>query len=246
MMPYLNLAGLALPLAPVTLLLGVWLGLTMIERYAHVYQGDGDKLYNLVFYALVAGFVGARILFAINHPLAFTEAPQSLLSTNPGLMDPVGGTVIGLLTVLIIGQRWQLPLWPSLDGLTIGLALFMLALSLSQYASGQAFGAPTQLPWGVALWGASRHPVQLYQVGAAALVLWLCWPTSQRANEPAGMVFLRFISYSAGARLFLEAFRGDSKVIFNGIRVVQVAAWVLLAVVFWGMWRIKHQQRNSN
>lgn len=244
MMPYLNIGGLALPLAPLTLLVGVWIGLTLIERYAHVYQVDGDKLYNLVFYSMVAGIIGARLTFAAGHPQAFLDAPLSLFSANPGLLDLQGGFVIGLLAALILGQRWHLPLWPSMDGITAGLALFMLALPISQLASGQAYGAVTDLPWAVQLWGASRHPVQLYQSAAAAMILWLVWPTRHKAGGQAGLNFLRFLAYSAAARLFLEAFRGDSMVVLNGIRVVQVAAWLVLAAALVGISRLRIQSSN--
>ena len=238
MMPFLNIGGLALPLAPVTLLVGVWLGLTMVERFAHLYQVDGDKLYNLVFYGMIGGLVGARLWFALSHPQAFIDTPLNLFSTNPGLFDLGAGFLLALLTALVLGQRWKMPLLASLDGLTGGLAVFMLAIPLAQFASGQAFGAPSDLPWALELWGAARHPVQLYQAAAAALILWLCWPTRQKSNGLPGILFFRFVGYSAGTRLFLEAFHGDSTVIFGSIRAEQVIAWLVLAVALSAILRL--------
>jgi phosphatidylglycerol:prolipoprotein diacylglycerol transferase len=237
MMPYLHIFGLALPLAPLTLLLGIWFGLTLVERLSKVYKVNGEKLGNLVFYALVFGLIGARLAYVLRYPQAFVEAPLSLLSPNPGLFDPAGGAAVGLLTAMIMGQRWGLRLWPSLDALTVGLALFMLAYHLSNFASGQAYGSPSGLPWAVQLWGAARHPVQLYAVVLAGSILWLSWPTRQDADWPAGVVFLRFLAYSSAARLFLEAFRGDSQLTLYNIRTAQLAAWLVLAAALWGIGR---------
>jgi len=240
MMPFLRIFGLALPLAPLTLLLGIWYGLTLVERYSKAYKVDGDKLNNLVFYSLLFGFVGARLAFAVRFPQVFVESPLSLLLPSTGLLDVTGGIAGALLAALILGQRWGLRLWPSLDALTAGLALFVLAYHLSNYASGQAYGAPSDLPWAVQLWGATRHPVQLYEAILAGLVLWLSWPSHQGTAQPAGVVFLRFVAYSSAARLFLEAFHGDSQVMFYNIRPVQLAAWLLLAAALWGIsWRYK-------
>jgi prolipoprotein diacylglyceryltransferase len=39
-----------------------------------------------------------------------------------------------------------------------------------------------------------------------------------------------FVALTAGARLFLEAFRGDSTLLFGGIRLAQTIAWMVLAM----------------
>ncbi len=52
----------------------------------------------------------------------------------------------------------------------------MLAVPLANLASGDAFGAPSSLPWAIELWGAARHPVQIYEAVAAGLILWVCRP----------------------------------------------------------------------
>jgi len=63
-----------------------------------------------------------------------------------------------------------LPLWPALDALTPGLAAVMIAIGLAHIASGDAFGSPADLPWAIQLWGARRHPTQIYETLAAALI----------------------------------------------------------------------------
>jgi len=47
-----------------------------------------------------------------------------------------------------------------------------------------------------------------------------------------GQRFLTFLTLSAGARLFLEAYRGDS-VLWGGFRSAQVIAWLILAICLW-------------
>ena len=99
---------------------------------------------------------------------------------------------------------------------------------MAHLASGSAFGKETSLPWGMKLWGAIRHPSQVYEIFASLLILGLLW--FQKADLQPGIHFLTFTTLSSGARLFLEAFRGDSSLIFNSLRVAQLAAWVVLAI----------------
>jgi prolipoprotein diacylglyceryltransferase len=50
-----------------------------------------------------------------------------------------------------------------------------------------------------------------------------------------GTLFLGFVAASAAARLFLEAFRGDSYLLVGGFRLGQLIAWGLLAVCLWAL-----------
>jgi prolipoprotein diacylglyceryltransferase len=106
--------------------------------------------------------------------------------------------------------------------------LLAIGLSLSHLASGTAFGRPTNLPWGIDLWNATRHPTQIYELLAALVIFGLLW--FRKTNGLAGSDLLLFAALTAGAHLFLEAFRGDSILIFDGLRLAQVVAWMVLAV----------------
>jgi prolipoprotein diacylglyceryltransferase len=106
-------------------------------------------------------------------------------------------------------KEGSLPLWSTLDALTPFFAVFALGLGLAHLASGSAFGKETTLPWGIELWGAVRHPSQVYEILASLLILGLLW--FQRADARPGLHFLTFAALTSGcASLFLEAFRGDS------------------------------------
>ena len=55
----------------------------------------------------------------------------------------------------------------------------------------------------------------------------------------AGAQFLAFLAWTAGARLFLEAFRGDSTLVFGGLRLGQILAWFVLATSLFGFERLQ-------
>jgi phosphatidylglycerol:prolipoprotein diacylglycerol transferase len=103
-------------------------------------------------------------------------------------------------------------------------------VSLSHLAAGTAFGSPTNLPWGIELWSATRHPAQIYELIASLLIFGFIW--FRRVDSPPGKIFLLFVALTAASRLFLEAFRGDSTLIFGGVRFAQVIAWIVLAAAF--------------
>jgi prolipoprotein diacylglyceryltransferase len=208
-----------------------------------------NLLYHLTFAALTGGLLGARLGYVARYPEAFAASPASLISPNPGLLDAWGGLAGAALVALIYGQRKGLRLWPTLDALTPGLAVLSVALGLANLASGAAFGTVTSLPWGIELWGATRHPAQVYAIFAAALILLLLWPGGslfQRLSAIApGLIFWAFSALSALSRLLLETWRGDSVLIMSGLRQAQIIAWLVLALSLWAMGRLFQPNRGK-
>ena len=247
MFPVLQIGPLAIQTPGLILIVGVWLGLSLSERHAPSYGLKADSLDNLVLSGLVAGILGARLGYVIQYPSIFFETPLSILSLNPGLLDPWTGLGIAAIGVFIYGQRKQLPVWRTLDALTPGIAVAAIALGFSHLASGAAFGMPTNVPWAIPMWGAKRHPSQVYEILAASLILFLFWPDKgpifKRISKTSGVYFLSFMAFSALSRLFLEAFRGDSRLVLAGIRQPQVIAWLVLAATLSVLGRRKRIQQ---
>lgn len=242
MLPVINIGPLALPAPALLVLLGFWLGLELAEKQAPLFGVEPARVYHLVLAALLAGLVGARLAYAAQAPAAFLENPLNLLSPRPELLDGAGGLAAALLGGLAYLWRKHIPLWPALDALTGLLAVLGVALGLSHLASGAAFGAPAQVPWAIELWGAKRHPSQVYETLAALLAAAITWPSQPAARvslQPgrAGLRFWAFIALSAAARIFLEAFRGDSLLLAGSLRLAQLIAWAVLALSLWQIGR---------
>lgn len=243
MLPTLQIGPLAIQVPGFVMLIGLWFGLALSEKYAPRRRVDPAQINNLVFTAILTGILGARLAYVIRYPGAFLANPMDILSLNPSLLDPLAGLAVTALVGYGYLQRKKLPPWPFLDALTPALAALALAAGLSHLASGQAFGSLTSLPWGIWLWGAIRHPSQVYEILAAGLILFILWPGRRYLYERSyGLYFTEFICLSAGSRLFLEAFRGDSLSLPGDFRLAQVVAWIILAISLWMHHRLVNTQ----
>lgn len=206
----------------------IWVGLYLAEKRSARFGISKDDLNNIVFFPLIGYLIGGRVLFALENLPVFMQSPLDLISLNLDLFDQLGGLLVALFVALIYGKQRNMSFWSTLDGLTPFFAVFALGLGLAHLASGSAFGKETTWSYGMELWGAVRHPSQFYEILASLLILGLLW--FQRAGLRPGLHFLTFAALTSAARLFLEAFRGDSTLVLGGYRAAQVLAWIVLAL----------------
>jgi phosphatidylglycerol:prolipoprotein diacylglycerol transferase len=217
----------------ILLVLGLWAGLALAERRAGRHGLAREHLSNLVFYALLGYVLGGRLAFVLGHFTAFAGSPLDVFSLSPSVFEPTGGLAAALIAGAAYAYRLKLRLWPLLDALTPVLATLAIGLSLSQLAADTGYGSQADVPWAVAANGTSRHPAQIYESLAAVAILGLMW--FGRPGARPGVLFMTFAAATAGARLVLEAFRGDSTFVAGGFRIAQVTAWVMLLLALLGL-----------
>ena len=229
MLPILRLGPLSVPTAGLLLLLGAWAGSALAEAQARRRGVAADPFGYAITVGLLAGLIGARLLYALAHLPAYAARPLDVLSLHLGALDPWGGALAGALAAWAMLRRKGVPLAPALDALAPGLALFGVFWGLAALAAGSAFGAPTSLPWGLDLWEARRHPTQVYAaLGFAALALALARHRPSRPGQTAALG----TAGAAALLLGVEGLRGDSALI-AGVRAAQL---VSLAVALAGLW----------
>ena len=234
MFPYLRLGPFILPMASLALLVGLWSGLSFIEREAAHLKINVSMVGNVIFYSLAVGLIGARLGYALEFPAVYLSRPLSLLSLTPTTLSPSAGLLVGLIAFAIFVQRKGMPIHPTLDAIAPGLALFMAFVGLAHIFSGDAYGAPTNVPWAIRLWNEYRHPSQFYET-FMALTIFLVIRERFPKPEGAGLNFLLTVALSSASRVFLEAFRGDSAFWPGGFREAQVIALIMLGISFYWM-----------
>ncbi len=221
-------ATFAPPRHLILVLAALWIGLALAEKRTESHKVSRDTLNNLVFSSLIGYLIAGRLIYALANLPAFVQSPWSLISPNLELFDPLAGLLIAVVVAWRYSSRHNLALRPTLDALTPFFAVLAVGISLSHLAAGTAFGRPTGSLWGVELWGAIRHPSQLYELAASLLIFSMIW--FRKSSSQPGILFITFVALTASARLFLEAFRGDSTFVLGGVRLAQIIAWIVLGI----------------
>ena len=234
MFPLWQLGSFALEVPGVILLASLWIGLNVAEKEAVRQKWAPQLVYGLFMAALAGGILGARLWYVGRYLDIYLTDPLGIVALNANTIDPTAGLIIGLLAAAAYVFHKKLPLRPTLDILTPGLAVFAIGRGLVHLASGDAFGAPTNVPWAIELWDAHRHPSQIYEI-LLATAIYLLIREARKSTSFPGFLFLAFAALTAASRLFLEAFRGDSVIVAGSIRQPQLAALAVLLLTLWLM-----------
>jgi phosphatidylglycerol:prolipoprotein diacylglycerol transferase len=210
-----------------------WAGLALADKWARCTAVGEKAIDAVVMWMLLAFVIGGRLFFLAAHFSATVSSPTSIVSLNTAAFDLWGGLASATIAAMVVAQRRRFPVWETLDALTPFFATLAIGISLSHLASGAAFGKETGVPWAINLWGAERHPTQMYELFAAIVIL--CIVSFRSVDLHAGRTFLLWVALCAASRLVIEGFRGDSILVFGGIRLAQIVAWIVLAAALLGL-----------
>ncbi len=246
MFPIINIGPIALQAAGFILLLSLIIGMWLTRKFSEKLGTNGDIIENSLLIGLIAGILAARIGFLLQNPSIFIENPLSLFSLRPSMFTPSFGLLVGGLTILIIFQKNHLPLWPTLDNLTPLIICLFIGMHLANFANGDGYGLPTSLPWGIELWQAIRHPVQLYAILMALIMLiWLIIQTE-------GLTFTGFLrsgilfAYTiAGLSIFTVITRTfiSRKILIGKFDLIQIVGLLSLSAVLYLIYTRLYQPR---
>jgi phosphatidylglycerol:prolipoprotein diacylglycerol transferase len=258
MLPILQIGGLSLRTPGLALLAGLWVGLEVSSREGMRRGISGDHLYNVAFYGLIAGVLGARLAFVAAHLKLYisitpwTRALTSAFALATGTEIAWAGLLIGLAVAAFFTYRWQIDPLDLADSLAPGVAIVAISIGLANLLSGNMLGIETRLPWAIPLRGADRHPTQVYfaLVAALALVATLRLRATRSATGkhsgkaklraesaigfPPGMVMQVVLLILSAGILLIEPLRADSPVLGTGIRLWMVVAVVMMVAMLAG------------
>ncbi len=232
MLPLLQIGPFTLRTPGLALLGGLWLGLEMASREGVRRGIDGDRIYALGLYTILAGAAGARLAFVLVnlgmylHLSPWTQAIGAILAPAGGTEIAWIGALSALGVAVFLARRWKLPLLVLVDAFAPGIAVCAIGIGLANLLSGDYYGVETSAPWGIEMGAARRQPTQVLFVLTAIAIFFILRRLGRdpAARDPGflGQVLLVALSL---AILLIEPLREDSPVVgTSGIRIWQVIA----------------------
>ena len=216
----------------VGVLVGVWVAARLSPRVGV----DPDNTYNLAFWCVAGGIVGARLLFVAENLDHFAANPISILFINEGGISIYGAVLGGTLAGVLAARLGRLPVGRLADVAAPGLILGMGIGRIGDIINGEHHGLPTDLAIGVIYTHArtlgppaSAGPTHLavgYELVLDLLIFgFLFWLIGRRPRP--GTVYLAFLGLYSLARFLVSYLRVDQLILWD-LRMAQLVAIVSL------------------
>ena len=105
------------------LLLAIGLGLYLLMKEGKRYEYSKDFIFNLAFWMIIFGFIGARIYYVIFNYKYYLNDPISILKVwGCGLAIP-GGLLAAFITLVLYCREYNTRIFKMTDMITIPLLL---------------------------------------------------------------------------------------------------------------------------
>jgi phosphatidylglycerol:prolipoprotein diacylglycerol transferase len=230
----------------------IGLGFWLADRQARAAHLPTDTLLSTAQWAVIAGFVGARLYEVAFNWEYYGRHLDKIPAVWEGGLAIHGGLIAGSLVGIALATYWRLPVLRSLDVAAPSIALGQAIGRWGNFFNEEAFGSPTTLPWKLYVSPDHRppgyetfeyfHPTFLYEslwdLGVfLALVLWL----RSKAQARPGTLFFSYLGLYSVGRGLIETLRLDSFWL-GDIRVAQLASAGGLVVAAAGLAWIARRQ----
>ena len=224
MLPVIRIGPAAMQTSALALIAALWFGAFVAEREFKRRGLRGDDAWNSIAIGVAITLISARLVYVAQNLDAYADAWIEIFAPTPGTLALEFGAVFGVLATLGYLQHRRLDLKRVADALAPSALVAFAIIAIGQFLSGDAFGTPSDLPWSIELWGAARHPVQLYDALAALIGLAIV------RRAPAGLIAWTALAWYSAARVFVDGFRADAAFLPGGYRTSQVIALAILLI----------------
>lgn len=167
-----------------------------------------DDAYDLVFWVVLFGILGARIFYVLLNPGQFWAAPLEIIMIQKGGLAWQGSLVAGLAVGIFYLRKKKFPLLPFLDISAPYIALGQAIGRIGCLLNGCCYGKLAA--WGLyfPVWEERLQPTQIY-MSLGQIAIFLILRSLQPRMKVAGKVMIWYLMLSAVERFTVEFFRAD-------------------------------------
>jgi len=223
-LPLLGETPIFLPTYGVLFALSLVVAWYWFTRRARTLGVAEEPLFNLTFYTVIAGILGAKLTLVLVDWNTYVEHPELI----PGLLRVagvlIGGVIAGALMFYVYSRKHGMQTWALGDAIAAHLALAQGIGRLGCHAAGCCWGAQTHAdhplavtfsdPRATAQTGVplnrpliATQLIQMILDVTLALVLTLLW---RKRPQPDGTVFWIYVLLYSLTRGSVEFWRGDA------------------------------------
>ncbi|MFC7374376.1 prolipoprotein diacylglyceryl transferase [Brachybacterium sp. GCM10030267] len=241
----LSLGPLTVHFYAICILLGMGVALWWATKRWVARGGDGDDLFDIVFVAIIAGIIGARIWHVLTSPAPFFGEggnPIAVLYIWQGGLAIYGGVAGGAIAAYFMARMKQVSFTALADTIAPTLMVAQAIGRFGNWFNQELYGPPLDTWWawdvtcvtnGTTIPGCepgTYHPTFLYEqlwnlVGVVVLLA-----LARRFELGGGRVFWAYAGIYSTGRAWIDAIRSEPVLMIGPLRIHTLVAIIMVLV----------------
>lgn len=217
---------------------GVLIGVLVALKECKRIGFKEDDLLDFLLFAIPIAIIGARAYYVIFSWDYYSQNLDQIINIRNGGLAIHGALIAGVIVSIIFCKIRKINVLQILDIVIPSLALGQSIGRWGNFINQEAFGGPTNLPWGILVDGVKVHPTFLYEsIIDISIFFFLIWYRKNKRKNDGEVFSLYLILYSVG-RFFVEGLRTDSLMFLN-MRIAQLISvgLILLGIAIFAFLR---------
>lgn len=224
-----------------TMLVAVILGISLIQQETKNYKIKQDFVFNMIFWTIIFGIIGARLYFVIFNWDYFSTNLSEIYKTWEGGLAIHGGIIGGLLTIYIYCKKYKVRMVRYLDFISVPLLLSQAIGRWGNFFNSEAHGVattaeqlkkifvPNFIIEGMKIDGVYYTPTFFYE-SVASFILFIIFLIIRRGKytKVGTMTGLYLIGYGI-IRFFIEMSRTDA-LLLGGFKIAQIVSLIMIII----------------
>lgn len=236
-----ELFGLSIRWYGILISLGIVLATLLAIHRAKKENINEERILDLVLITVPSAIIGARLYYVIFNWSYYQGDFFRMINIREGGLAIHGGVIAGIIVGYFFCKYHKLEFWKIADIVAPSIILGQAIGRWGNYVNQEAYGGPTDLPWGIVVDGTKVHPTFLYEslwnFMVCGFLLWY----DRRKKFQGELLLLYGILYSV-ARFFIEGLRTDSLMIgpFRTAQLVSLTTIVVFGYILFMKRKRKH------
>ena len=225
----------------IMILLGVFVGGSIIIKEAKRFKIPEDYIINLIILTLLFGIIGARLYYCIFAWSYYSKHLLDIFKIWEGGLAIHGGILFGLIFIIIYTKKYKVNTFRMLDIVVVGLIIGQAIGRWGNFFNGEAHGPITTLETlqnlhipnfiieGMNIHGVYYHPAFLYEslwclIGFILLLLF-----RRRYYCKIGQTTALYLVWYGIGRYMIETLRTDSLMLFD-FKMAQIVSILYIII----------------
>lgn len=225
----------------VLILIAFFTAYHIIKKEAKRFDIDKNFIFNLLFWTLIIGIIGARIYYVIFDWEYYSNNISEIIKIWNGGLAIHGGIIAGLLTILVYTKKYKQRTLRYLDFIVVGLIIGQAIGRWGNFFNSEAHGIATSLEHlkklhipnfiieGMKINGVYYTPTFLYESIFCLLgFIIICLIRRNKYTKVGTPTALYLIIYGV-IRFFIERSRTDA-LMFCGFKIASIVSVIMIII----------------